>query len=138
MACGMPKTRRARKSGGTRRVRRVGGAGASLPNLPASPVSPSRCAADLVRMLPDDYDYERMKDNDSNNIDSSKSYEEFVEDQRARASSLSPDDCAFLQSLLERVAKRGIKSMDMEYANAHSAQQVFLDMKNRPVVVLPR
>lgn len=136
-------TRKPRRS--LRRSTRRGGA-ASLPNLPASrassapgaPVKAAQdCASLLRKLLPDDYDFERMKDNDYANVQG-QTYEEFVEGNIAKVEAMSPADCAVHKAIFERISKGLVRTMDMEIASAQGASNVFFDAKGRVVIVTPR
>jgi hypothetical protein len=140
-------TRKARRS--NRRSTRRGGA-ASLPALPASPPNSTAASAPgapakaaktcltlLRKLLPDDYDFERMEDNDYSAV-KGKTYEQFLEYNISVVEAMSEVDCAFHQALFERILRGNVKTMDMEYASASSASNAFFDLKGRIVIVTPR
>lgn len=111
----------------TRKVRKTGGAGQAN-----SPV------ALLLKALPDEHDYERMVDYDSSSINTTKSYEEFVNYQRATATGLSADDSAFLKNLVQRVLRGKMSQVDMESCGPMRSSYVYFDKKQNLVVGSPR
>jgi len=137
-----------RRSRRGRRSTRRGGA-ASLPALPASPpntpvtpvasvtASKESCVALLRRLLPDEYDFERMKENDYANVQG-MTLKQFIQSNVSKVYAMSEADCVFHKSLFERIARGNIRTMDMEYASANGASNVFFDAKGRVVVVTPR
>ena len=138
-------TRRSRKG---RRSTRRGGA-ASLPNLPASPPnsaassaagnggSKEACVALLRKLLPEEYDFKRMQDNEYMNVEG-KTYKQFIQDNVSKVYAMPEADCVFHKALIERISKGLVKTMDMEYATASTAYNAFIDAKGRVVVVTPR
>jgi hypothetical protein len=107
----------------TQRARKVGGA--------------ETCITALLKVLPDEDDFERMVDMDCSAIDT-KSYNTFVNFQRAAASRLNAADCAFLLGLCQRVKGNYIEQMDLESCAVFKTSYVFIDVNDKIVVVNPR
>ena len=110
--------------GGVRSSRKVGGA--------------CNIADDLSKALPSEYDYKRMAHFKSNSINSKTSYEDFIINQEAMISTLSDEECIKAKTVLDLIANKGIKLMDMEYASSVSPTNMFFDTKRRMVIVSPR
>lgn len=128
-------TRKARRS--LRRSTRRGGA-ASLPNLPASPPNTKdACVALLRKLLPREYDLERMKSYDYANVQG-KTFKQFIQANVSTVYAMSEADCAFHKALFERILNNNVKTMDMEYASTMRAEQLFFDAKGNIVIVTPR
>jgi hypothetical protein len=137
-----------RRSRRGRRSTRRGGA-ASLPPLPASPPnsvatsaagnagSKESCVALLRRLLPDEYDFQRMMDNEYANVQG-KTYKQFIQGNVSTVYAMSEAECVFHKALFERILRGTVRTMDMEYASANGASNVFFDAKGRVVVVTPR
>jgi tRNA splicing ligase len=92
----------------------------------------------LNSVLVHDYDYDRMVDNDSNSIDTTKSYDEFVEYNVNCALALSDTDRFVFMLMVKRVKAGKVKAMDMEYANGNKAYNMFFDKSKDFVFVMPR
>jgi hypothetical protein len=107
----------------TRRVRKVGGA--------------DTCITALLKVLPDEGDFERMVDQDCSAINTN-SYDAFVNFQRAAASRLNAADCAFLLGLCQRVKGNHIAQMDLESCAVFETSYVFIGVNGKIVVVNPR
>jgi len=116
-------TRSSRKSSRQTRRRMHGGANEA-------------CAAALRKVLPDESDHERMVEHDSNAIDTTQSYEEFVAYQMRRAEALSEANCTFLTGLCNGV--HHMSCMDMEHCQTMGASNVFFDKKGKLVIANPR
>ena len=85
-----------------------------------------------------DYDYERMLDNDSNAIDTTKSYDEFVQYNVDCALALSETDRFVFLLMVKRVNAAKVKAMDMEHASSMGADNMFFDKSRDFVFVMPR
>ena len=131
-----------------RRSTRKGGAAslpnppASLPNTPVTPVAPvtaikESCVALLRRLLPDEYDFERMKGYDYANVQG-KTYKQFIQASVSKVYAMSEANCASHKSLFELILKNNVKTMDMEYASTMPATNLFFDAKGNVVIVTPR
>ena len=96
------------------------------------------CVSILLRTLPDKEDYERMVDLDCEAIDTTKSYKEFVNDQRAKAAALGRDDCNFLLALCKRVLNKRVSHLDLEGCTVFPTVRVFLDNDSKFVTVNDR
>ena len=123
----MPSRKNQRKSRATRRNRQSGGA-----------PSDAEIRAAMMSVIVKDYDYERMLDNDSNAIDTTKSYDEFVQYNVDCALALSETDRFVFLLMVKRVNAAKVKAMDMEHATSMRADNMFFDIGKDFVFVMPR
>jgi hypothetical protein len=93
------------------------------------------CVSALVRVLPDKFDYERMADLESRAIDTTKTYKEFVDFQRATAAVLQPEECKWVKSLCDHIMGSKISNMDLEPCVPMKSVKLFYD-KNRKLVIV--
>lgn len=123
----MPSRKNERKSRSTRRSKQSGGA-----------PSDAEIRAAMLSVIVEDYDYERMIENDSNSIDHTKSYDEFVQYNENCALALSDTDRFVFMLMVKRVKAGKVKAMDMEYASGNKAYNMFFDKSKDFVFVMPR
>ena len=95
-------------------------------------------ADDLLKALPKEYDYNRLVHYKSNSINSKTSYEDFIINQEAMISTLSDEECIKAKTVLDLIANKGLKLMDMEYASSVTPTNMFFDTNRRMVIVSPR
>ncbi len=96
------------------------------------------CVSILLKVLPKEDDYQRMVDNNCSAIDVSRTYREFVMDQRLKADGLDEEDCDFLLALCRRVLKKRVSHVDLEPCSNFPTTKVFLDRVNNFVTVNDR
>jgi hypothetical protein len=109
----------------TRRSRKTGGAACNL-------------VESLMRVIPGRDDYGRMADLESDSIDNSESYEDFLAFQKETAESFSAEDCLRIKGLIELIASGRTKNMDMESCVAFSSNMLFFDKKQKLVIANER
>jgi hypothetical protein len=73
-----------------------------------------------------------------NGIDTSKPYAAFVARQKAVAAALSPEDAAFVKSLVDRIKANKISNMDLESCSVFGADYLFFDKNRNLVLANPR
>jgi len=93
------------------------------------------CVSILLKVLPKEDDYQRMIDNDCPAIDATRTYSEFVADQRIKAGGLEAEDCDFLLALCKRVLKNRVSHVDLEPCTNFPTVKVFLDRVSNFVTV---
>lgn len=108
----------------TRRARKVGGA--------------CFLVADVMELIPDELDYERMIEQEYSGVDTTKSYEQFRIAQNATVATLSDEECIRLKAIVELLKKGGLKNMDMESCVAMRSSMLFFDSKRNIVIANPR
>ena len=116
-----------RKNRTTRRNRQSGGA----------PTDAELVAA-LNSVMIDDHDYRRMIAYESSAIDETKSYDEFIEWNKACVKAQSDTDKFVFILMARRVAGGMIEMIDMESAGPWTASNLFFDTDKKLVFVHPR
>ena len=111
----------------TRRNRQSGGA----------PTDEALVAA-LMSVIVDESDHDRMLDYESSAIDHTKSYDEFVEWNKACVKAQSETDKFVFILMAKRVKSGVIEMIDMETAGPWAASNLFFDTTKHLVFVHPQ
>jgi len=93
------------------------------------------CLTAFFSVIPGNYDYENMQENESPSVNSDKTYQEFVDYQTETVKALSADDCIWLMGLIKRMETGKITLQDPDSSTAKPARMLFFNTTGNLVVV---
>jgi hypothetical protein len=91
-----------------------------------------------MKIIVDEYDYDRMIAYDCDGIDDKKSYDEFVEWNIKCLKESSEEDLIFFKSLYNKISNSKMSQMDLESCAVWDSYKVFFAKNTNLVIVHPR